>query len=403
MIKTYTYKLYNNPKYEKKLIKWESICRYVYNIALETKIEAYKKGVHLSGFDLSKQLTKCKHTEGLEWIKEVGSDTLQSVTGKLQKTYDKFFSDCKDGTRDKLRAKYLKNCQENNRGINWKKYNNICKPKFKSKKDSHSVNFKSGKGSLKQTIKGFKLPRFGEVKVFNNRKINGNIKTAQLKRHIDGIYLTVQFEEFFNKDYTNTENQGICGIDMGISRFLTTSDGEYIDNPKFLEKQLPKLRIEQRKLSRMQMNGKNYNKQKEVVRRLHKKVTDARMDFLHKQSSEIANYFHTVIREDLDIRNMVENKDYSKLISDVSWGKFFELLNYKTNMVKVNPAYTSQTCSSCGKIDKNSRKSQAIFKCTSCNFEMNADENGALNILEKGIKQIEARALASGSKRKAVA
>ena len=374
MIKTYTYKLYNNPKYEKKLIKWESICRYVYNIALETKIEAYKKGVHLSGFDLSNQLTKCKHTEGLEWIKEVGADTLQSVTEKLQKTYDKFFSDCKDGTRDKLRAKYLKNCQENNKEINWKKYNSICKPKFKSKRDSHSVNFKSGKGSLKQTIKGFKLPRFGEVKVFNNRKIHGKIKRAQLKRHADGIYLTVQFEEFSNEDYIHTESQGICGIDVGISRFLTISDGEYVDNPKFLEKQLPKLRVAQRKLSRMKLHGKNYNKQKEVVKRLYKKVTDARMDFLHKQSSELSKYFHTVVREDLDIKNMVKNKDYSRLISDVSWGKFFNLLSYKTNVVKVNPAYTSQTCSSCGNIDKLSRVTQNKFKCISCQNEMNADD-----------------------------
>ncbi len=357
MIRTYTYKLYSNKRVESKFNKWLGICRYVYNVAKETKEVAYKEGLRLSGYDLQKQLTEAK--KEFTWLKNVHSQTLGGIIEQLDNSYINFFSG---------RAKY---------------------PKWASKKTWKSFGFRQCDNSLRQTDKGFKLPKFGEVRVFNNRLIEGGIKTARLIKKADGLYLNV-VAEVPDKTYCTNENQ--VGIDMGITYFAVTSDAEFIPNPKFLAKQLKKLRVEQRKLSRkfkkdVKVQSKNFYKQANVVGRLYKKVTDARKDFLHKQSTYFATNYSLVVLEDLDIRSMIKSKQ-SSYISDVSWGTFFQMLSYKTKVIKVNPAYTSQTCSCCGHVDKDNRKSQDKFKCTSCGHKENADFNAAKNILKAGASAV---------------
>lgn len=106
---------------------------------------------------------------------------------------------------------------------------------------------------------------------------------------------------------------------------------------------------------------------------------------MHKITTEIANQYQNIVIEDLKIQNMLSNKILSKSISDASWGMFKEMLQYKcVNLIKVNPAYTSQTCNSCGSIDKKSRLNQAEFVCTSCGNIDNADSNASKNILKIG-------------------
>ena len=116
-------------------------------------------------------------------------------------------------------------------------------------------------------------------------------------------------------------------------------------------------------------------------------MVDARRDFLHKQSTYFATNYSTVVHEDLEINRMVQSK-YSQHINDVSWGAFFEMLSYKTKVIKVNPVYTSQTCSCCGHVDKDNRKSQDKFKCTSCGHTENADFNAAKNISKAGASAV---------------
>ena len=367
MIRTYTYKLYSNKRVESKFNKWLGICRYVYNVAKETKEVAYKEGVKLSNYDLQKQLTEAK--KALPWISDVSIGTLQGTMDRLDRSYQNFFSG---------RTKY---------------------PKWASKKTWNSFGFKQArvtttnpKGALRQTDKGFRLPVFGEIKVFNNRPIDGDIKTAILIKKADGLYLNVVVE-VEDKVYCTNESQ--VGIDMGIKYFCVTSDAEFIDNPKFLAKQLKKLRVEQRKLSRKYKKGvkvqsKNFYKQANVVVRLYKKVTDARKDFLHKKITYLATNYSTVIHEDLEISRMVMS-EYSKHISDASWGTFFAMLSYKTKVIKVNPAYTSQTCSCCGHVAKENRKSQGKFKCASCGHTENADFNAAKNILKLGASSVNGK------------
>ena len=342
MIRTYTYKLYSNKKVEAKFDRWLDGTRYVYNLAKETKETAYKSGVSLSCYDLFKQLTECR--KEFSWLKDIHSHTLQCVIERLDTSYKNFFS---------KRAKY---------------------PKWAKKKDWKSFGFKQSSNSLRQDSSRFILPKFGKVKVFNNKKIDGTIKTARLIRKADGIYLNV-IAEVADKTYCNNENQ--VGIDMGIKYFCVTSDAEFIENPRFLEKQLKKLRIEQRKLSRQVKFSNRWYKQVNVIARLYKKVADARKDFLHKKSTYFATNYSNIAIEDLKITNMVRS-NLSRHISDVSWGTFFEMLRYKANdLVRVNPAYTSQECSKCGHACKENRVTQSIFKCVSCGHEDNADLDAA--------------------------
>lgn len=367
MIRTYTYKLYSNKRVETKFNKWLGICRCVYNAAKETKEVSYQSGVRLSKFDLFTQLTDAKNA--LPWIAEVSTKTLRVAIEQLEGAYINFFSG---------RTNY---------------------PKWASKKTWKSFGFKQSgvsptnpKGALRQTDKGFRLPKFGEVKVFNNRVIDGDIKTARLIKKADGIYLSVVVEV---EDKTYCTNESQVGIDVGIKYFCITSNGEFINNPRFLNKQLKRLRVEQRKLSRKYKKGvkvqsKNYYRQVKIVAMLHNKVADARRDFLHKQSTYFATNYSTVIHEDLKISKMVKSK-YSKHISDVGWGTFFVMLAYKTKVVRVNPSYTSQTCSVCGHVDKDNRKTQDKFKCVSCGHEENADLNAAKNILKAGVSAINAK------------
>jgi putative transposase len=342
MIKTYTFKIKPNKNKEKIFEEYLNTTRYVYNLGKEVREESYKKGVKINYFDLSKQLTEAK--KEFSWLKNVNSQTLQATLERLENTYKKFF-----------------------KGAGY--------PKWAKKKKS--IDFKS----IKTTFNAFKLPSIGVVKVFKFKVPKGELKTAKIVKEADGWYLKVVVKE---EDSVKRENQSICAIDMGVSYFLTTSHGEFVDNPKHLFNYLKQLRIENRKLSRMKKGGSNFKKQVKRLALLHQKIGRVRKDFLHKQSRKLANEYGTVIREDLNIASMVAKGKLAKQILDCSWGLFFTLLEYKTNVVKVNPAYTSQQCSKCGHTSKENRKTQSLFECVKCGHTDNADYQATLNILQRG-------------------
>ena len=134
----------------------------------------------------------------------------------------------------------------------------------------------------------------------------------------------------------------------------------------------------------MKKGGANFNKQVERLQRLYQKLTRVRLDYLHKTSTYIANNYDYVIVEDLNISGMVKNKNLSKHILDCSWSTFFNLLSYKTEVIKVNPKYTSQKCFKCGHTEKANRPTQSIFECVNCGHSDNADLNATNNLMELG-------------------
>lgn len=357
MIKTYTYKIKTNKSLERKFEEWCGISRYVYNVAKECREESYKKGVGINYFELSRQLTEAKQEHG--FLRQVNAQTLQAVLERLEGGYKKFFS----------KLKQNKKCS---------------KPKWASKKKWKSIAFKT----VKATHNGFKLPSFKNIKVFNFKMPKGELRTAIIVKEADGLYLKIVVKE---QDVEQVrENQSVCAIDMGIKYFCVTSDGEFMENPKHLFQHVKQLRVENRKLSRMEKGSKNFQKQIKILQKIHQKITRIRKDFLHKQSRYLANNYSTIIREDLNVSKMVEGSKLAKHILDCSWGTFFEFLEYKTDVIKVNPAYTSQKCSKCGHTCKENRKTQSLFECVKCNYTENADLQATFNILELGQQLMKA-------------
>ena len=175
-------------------------------------------------------------------------------------------------------------------------------------------------------------------------------------------------------------------------KYAVLSNGTEYENPRFLRKKEKQLKKAQRILSKKKKGSANYRKQVQRVRQLHEKVANQRRDFLHKLSFNLSKDYSVIAVENLNIRNMVKNRKLSKSISDAGWGMFRNMLAYKCEkhggvLVKVEPKYTTQDCSSCGERVKKSLSIRTHI-CTKCGTILDRDHNASLNILKKGLKQL---------------
>lgn len=369
---TYKRKLKLSKSQEDRISSWIGACRVVYNMGLEIKIASYSnKQINVSMFDLMKQLPEIKD---VDWMADVPSQSLQNSLERLDRSYKNFFRTCKSGG-----------------GF----------PKFKTKKTYKSILLKTVELTSKNKIK---IPKLGEVSFFKDKQpIVGKLKTAQIIIEPTGFFVCIVCDEV-SKNISNSNENQVIGIDMGVANFCIDSNGNFIENPKHFKKYEDRLRIENRSLSRKKQFSNRWKKQAKKVCLLHHKIANVRKDFLHKESTTLAKNYHTVYLEDLKIPNMVksakpkqdENGKFirngqsaksglNKSILDCGWGMFRDMLEYKTNVVRVNPKYTSQTCNECGSVDAKNRLSQSEFVCKSCGHISHADVNASKNILSKGI------------------
>lgn len=381
MLRTLKFKLYNNNTYQTRFDRQVSICRKVYNTAKETYEYGVSSGVYLSEYDLHKQLTECKRE--FPYLKEVHSQTLQEVISIFRKSYDNFYRQLKDGSISKLKSKYLAKCSTNNTPINYKHLISIGKPKWAKKGIYNSIQFKSFK-----IVDGkIKLPNWGTLKVFNQDYLNKyeitRTRSACIKQEVDGLYVSIVVDI---KPIQRSNDNQIVGIDMGVNKFCYVSNGQNFDNPLYYTNSQKELKLNQRKVSRKYIKdakkqSNNYKKQLKVVSKIHKSITNKRNYFHWKVVNAISS--DVVVREDLNIKNMSKKSKLSKFILDSSWASFLSKLETRYEVIKVNPAYTSQTCSCCGHVDKNSRLSQSVFICTKCGHTENADSNASKIIMLK--------------------
>ncbi len=378
---TYKRKLKLSKIQEERISSWVGTCRFVYNMGMEIKREAWKnKQLNISAYDLMKQLTEIKD---YDWIADVPSCSLQNSIERLDRSYKNFFRSFKTGG-----------------GF----------PKFKSKKTYNSILFKQGnlKGknpSIELISKNIiKLPKIGEIKFFKDKSlVIGKIKTATIIKEPTGFFICIVCDEV-SKNISNTNESQVIGIDMGVANFCIDSNDNFIENPKHFKKYEAKLRVENRSLSRKKKFSTRWKKQVKKLSVLHHKIANVRKDFLHKESTKMAKKYHTVYLEDLKIKNMTRSakpkqdedgkfihngqsakSGLNKAILDCGWGMFRIMFEYKTHVFRVNPKHTSQTCNECGKKDAKSRVSQSEFVCTGCGHVSHADTNSAKVILSKGI------------------
>jgi putative transposase len=198
------------------------------------------------------------------------------------------------------------------------------------------------------------------------------------------------------------------GIDVGIARFATMSDGRFIAPLNSFKKHQQRLAKYQRRMSRKVKFSSNWKRAKTRVQKIHTRIANARKDFLHKTTTTISKNHALVCIEDLQVRNMsrsskgnverpskmVKQKSgLNRAILDQGWGEFRRQLGYKVSwnggiLLAVPPHHTSQTCPCCGHISKDNRQTQATFLCVDCGYENHADVVGAINVLERGYRSL---------------
>lgn len=354
----YTYKFRLIPTEDQKVLlnKHFGSVRFVYNYFLNQRKEEYlnnKKS--LNYYDQAKYLTEVK--KELTWLKEINSQTLQYSLNCLDIAYQGFFN---------KRTQF---------------------PNFKSKRSKNSFTVPQ---NVKVKDRKLIIPKFKGIKIIMEREIKGKIGKATISKTPSGKYfVSILVEKEYNP--VNKTNKSV-GIDLGLKDFLVLSTGSKIKNCRFLKHYEHQLKLNQKSLSRKTKGSNRYENQRLKVARIHEKISNSRMDLIHKVSLNLVRNYDQIFLEDLNVKGMVKNHKLSKSISDVSWSKFIEVLTYKANwndkeVIKVDRFFpSSKTCNSCGWINNSLTLNERTWTCK-CGLEVDRDLNAAKNILNEGLRK----------------
>ena len=307
-----------------------------------------------------------------EFAKKLNAQARQASAERAWSAINRFFENCKKKVSGK------------------KGY-----PKFK--KRGHSVEYKQTGWKLSEDRKyltltdGFKI---GRLKLIGSRDLNfyqiEKIKRIRLVRRADGYY--AQFSVDVDRREEIEPSKTTIGLDVGLNHFYTDSNGQVVENPRFLRKSERQLKKLQRKVSKRKKGSANRRKAIKRLAKKHLQVSRQRKDFAVKTARCVVRSNDLIAYEDLQVRNMVKNHKLSKSISDASWSMFRGWVEYFGKVfgkvtVAVPPHYTSQNCSNCGK-QVVKTLSQRTHYCGHCGTALDRDHNAALNILAKGLNRV---------------
>jgi putative transposase len=394
IIRNYKYRLYPTATQSHLMDRLMSLGWRTYNDALSTRIDHYKKtGESLSYYDLRDIM--CASRNQHEDFKALMSSTVEALCKRVIDAYTGTFSRIKAGAVGKDAGFPKAQKRRNFRNLPFR-YRVGCKLFPATKYDTY-----------------LRITNIGMVQMHYHRAIpdNARIKRMMLcKSRSEKWYAVFAIELQSLPEYPQTGRA--IGIDIGMAYLLAMSDGRTVDNPRWYYDASQKRRVLQRKLDRQRRanNPSNYNgngtvkenaviwrksnrqrKTERQLRKLEEKVKNQRWYFWHTMTDELTRNYDLIAIEDLSLEFMQQNKRLAMGVYDAAYATFWQMLDYKAEargvqVVRVNPAYTSQTCHECGAVGRENRKTQARFKCVSCGHEDNADINAAKNILHLATK-----------------
>ena len=368
--KAFKFEIMPNGEQSRKIKQFCGCCRFVFNRALAWQNEQYQQDNNqkFSYSKIANLLPQWK--KELIWLKECHSQVLQQSLKDLEKAFKNFFQQ---------RADF---------------------PKFKKKGLKERFRFPQG-CKLEQQNNRLYLPKIGWVRYRNSREVVGEIKNVTVSQKCGRFFVSIQTEFEYQ---ISIHNGGEIGIDMGVARFATLSNGEFFTPLNAFKTYKGKLAKLQKRLKNKVKFSQNWQKLKAKIANLHHKIANCRKDFLHKISTQISKNHAMIYIEDLQVANMSKSakgtveqhgknvaakSGLNRAILDQSWFEFRRQLDYKTQwqggfLVAVPPQNSSRTCPCCGHVAKENRQTQANFECVECGYTENADVVGALNVLTRG-------------------
>jgi putative transposase len=375
LTRTYLFRLYPTSKQKRRLEEWLGLCCEVYNAALDERKSAYRMaGVPLTFEDQCAELPGCKEVR-LELV-SVPSQVLQDVVKRVDLAFDAFFRRIEKGEKPGY-------------------------PRFKSRFRYHSLTFKQYGNSFRvlpgnQKNRGtLELAKLGQVKMVMHQTIKSAPKTAIVKRTPTGkwfVAISVELAEQEVQAKRLPPSEEAVGIDVGLHTFAYLSTGEAIANPRFFRAEEAALARAQRKLAKAPTRSKQRAKQRKVVARIHERIANRRKTFVEQEVRQVIGRFGFIALEALVVRNLLKNPKLAKSIADVSWSMFFSHLLAKAEeagrqVVRVDPAYTSQTCSRC--LHRQPMPlSVRVYECLNCGLVIHRDHNASLNILTDAFQAV---------------
>jgi putative transposase len=375
MLRAVKIRLYPNKEQATQINKLLGCYRVVYNQCLNRKIESYKnegKTENLStlGHFVHHELLK---DDNFIWLREQNTKVLKQAVRDMLSAYKNFF--------------------EQHTGY----------PKFKSKHDNkQSCRFELGAISKRNVYTDYhiSLANIKNVKFRCNKKYaeylqkhHDNIRHATLKRLPCGeYYLSILVDGDLMHQVKETNNN--IGIDLGIKDFVITSEGEVFNNLHFKKSETKKIKTLQKQLSRKQKGSNNRNKSRIKLAKLYEHINNRKQYYLHSVSNLLIDENQVICMEDLNVKGMVKNHNLAESISEMNFGEFRRMLEYKAKwynrrIVFVDRFYpSSKTCHNCGYVNRKLTLKDREWICPQCGDIVERDYNAALNILDEGLRII---------------
>ena len=353
----FKYRFFPTPDQERELARVFGCVRFTYNWALQLRTDAYRDGNSLNYNATSAALTQLKKQEETAWLNEVSSVPTQQSLRHLQIAFKNFF--------DK-RTGY---------------------PTFKKRRGKQSAEYTRSAFKYDSESNALTVSGLGKLKVRWSRAFQSAPTTATITKSPDGRYfVTLCLEESFNELPKTGES---IGVDLGINRLATLSNGERIANPKHSNRRRKELAHQQRHLARKTKGSNRWEKQRVKVARVHARIADTREDYLHKVTTDLVRRFDLICVEDLNVRGMVKNHKLARSLSDASFGMFRSILKYKCarygkELVAIDRFFpSSKMCNACGLVKESLPLDVREWTCE-CGAKHDRDENAAQNILALG-------------------